>query len=84
MSHTMTIHLPDKVYQHVTQAAKLYQQPAELIILRSLNYTLPPLLDEIPAQYQADVFPLLTMDDRALQQEIQQTFPADRWQVYET
>lgn len=84
MSHSMTIQLPDKVYQQVTQAAKLYQQPAELIILRSLKYTLPPLLDEIPAQYQADVFPLLAMDDGALQQEAQQTFPADRWQAYET
>lgn len=84
MSHSMTIQLPDKVYQQVTQAAKLYQQPAELIILRSLKYTLPPLLDEIPSQYHADVFPLLTMDDRALQQEVRQTFPPDRWHVYET
>ena len=84
MFHTMTIQLPEKVYQQVTQAAKLYQQPAELIILRSLNYTLPPLLDEIPTQYQADVFPLLSMDDRALQQEAQRMFPADQWQIYET
>lgn len=80
----MTIHLPDKVYQHVTQAARLYQQSAELIILRSLNYTLPPLLDEIPVQYHTEVFPLLSMDDGALQQEAQKTFPVDRWHVYET
>ncbi len=83
MSHTVTIQLPDKVYQQVTQAARLYQQPAETIILRSLKYTLPPLLDEIPVQYHADVFPLLAMDDRSLQEEVQQTFPADRWQAYE-
>lgn len=83
MSHTMTIQLSDKLYQQVTQVARLYRQPAEMIIVCSLTYTLPPLLDEIPAQCQADVFPLLAMDDRALQQELQHTFPTDRWQAYE-
>jgi len=80
----MTIQLPEKVYQQVTQAARLSQQSAELIILRSLNYTLPPLLDEIPVQYQPDVFPLLSMDDHTLQEEAQRTFPADQWHIYET
>lgn len=83
MSHTMTIRLPDKLYQQVTQAARLYQQPAEVIIARSLNHTLPPLLEEIPAEYCADVFPLLAMDERSLQQEMRQTFPSERWQAYE-
>ena len=30
------------------------------------------------------MFPLLSIDDRALQQEAQRTFPADRWRIYET
>ena len=50
----------------------------------TITIQLPPLLDEIPVQYQVDVFPLLAMDDRSLQQETRQTFPADRWQAYET
>ena len=84
MSHTMSIHLSDKLYQQITQAARLYRQPAETIILRSLNHTLPPLLDEIPVQYHADVFPLLAMDDQALQQESRQVFSPERWARYET
>ena len=83
MSHTMSIHLSDKLYQQVTQAARLYHQPAETIILRSLNHTLPPLLDEIPVQYHADVFPLLAMDDQALQQELRQVFSPEQWAIYE-
>lgn len=84
MSHTVTIQLSDKVYQQVKQAAALYHQSAEMIILRSLSHTLPPLLDEIPAQYHADVFPLLDMDDADLEQELRQTFPPERWKAYET
>ncbi len=80
----MSIQLPDKLYQQITQAARLYRQPAETIILRSLNHTLPPLLDEIPVQYHADVFPLLAMDDLALQQELRQVFSPERWAMYET
>jgi hypothetical protein len=40
-------------------------------------------LDEIPAQYQADVYPLLQMSDAELQQEAQHTLPAERWAEYE-
>lgn len=53
-------------------------------MLRSLNHTLSPLLDEIPVQYHADVFPLFEMDDQALQQELRQVFLPERWARYET
>ena len=53
-------------------------------MLRRLNDRLPRLLDEIPVQYHADLFPLLAMDDQALQQELRQAFSPERWAMYET
>lgn len=83
MSHSITIHISDMLYQQLRQAASLFHQPAEAIILSSLNHTLPPLLEEIPGEYQRDVFPLLAMNDDELQYESQRTFPPERWQEYE-
>jgi hypothetical protein len=41
-------------------------------------------LEEIPPEFQADVFPLLEMSDEALQQEILATLSSEIWVVYET
>jgi hypothetical protein len=83
MSQALTINLPDDIYQQLQQAAKLAQQPLETIVAQSLAHSLPPLLEEIPQAYQADVYPLLAMTDTELQDEVRKTFPRDRWATYE-
>ncbi|MCA9998897.1 MAG: hypothetical protein KDE56_24205, partial [Anaerolineales bacterium] len=49
----------------------------------SLAHSLPPLLEDIPLIYQADVYPLLQMNRAQLQTEAQQTFPPEQWEKYE-
>jgi hypothetical protein len=41
-------------------------------------------LEEIPSNYQAEVYPLLSMDDTELQQEMKRVFPVEQWVEYET
>ncbi len=84
MSQTLTIRLPDALFSQLKRAAELACQPADTIIAQSLAHSLPPLLEEIPHQYQPDVFPLLQMDDANLQREMSRTFPPERWREYET
>lgn len=84
MPQTLTIHLPDDLYQQLQQAAKLAQQPLETIVAQSLAHSLPPLLEDIPQSYQADVYPLLTMTNAELQDEVRKTFPSEHWDDYET
>jgi hypothetical protein len=82
-TQAITIHLSETMYRQLHQAAKLSHQPIELIVEQSLSHSLPPLLKDIPVEYQADVFPLLQMDDSQLQQETRRTFDPDRWLQYE-
>ena len=79
----VTIKLPDDIYQQLQRTAELTKQPLETVIAQSLSHSLSPLLEEIPADFQPDVFPLLEMDDEALQNEVETTFPADAWSEYE-
>ncbi|MBM3145044.1 MAG: hypothetical protein FJ010_08760 [Chloroflexi bacterium] len=83
MSQTITINLPDTVYSQLKRAAELFRQPTEAIIAQSLAHSLPPLLEEIPFQYQPDILPLLQMSDASLQIEMQRAFPQERWSEYE-
>ena len=83
MFRTITVSLSDTLYRQLKRAAELSRQPAESIIIQSLTHSLPPLLEDIPEQYQLDVYPLLQMDDVELQREADRTFPADRWAEYE-
>lgn len=84
MPHAITINVSDALYQQLRRAASLSHRPTEAIILDSLRHTLPPLLEDIPAEYQDEVFPLLAMNDQELLDEAQQSFPPDRWHQYES
>ena len=61
MTQTITINLSDRLYRQLQQVAKLSSQPLEAIVAQSLVHSLPPLLEDIPREYQPDVYPLLQM-----------------------
>jgi len=83
MPQTITINLSDTLYKQLERAAQLSRQPTEAIIIQSLTHSLPPLMEEIPARYQLDVYPLLQMSDADLQREANRTFSSQRWAEYE-
>ena len=83
MSQAITINVSDTMYEQLRRAASLFHRPTETIIVESLRHTLPPLFEDIPPDYQGEVFPLLSMSDQELLHEAEQVFPHDRWQDYE-
>lgn len=83
MTQAVTIRLSDRIYGQLKQAAELSHQPLDAVIEQSLVHSLPPLLEDIPPDYQADVYPLLQMSDTELKEEAERRFPSDRWAEYE-
>jgi len=83
MPQKIEVTLSNTTYNMLKQAAILFEQPPEDIVAQSLIHSLPPLLEEIPSQYQADVYPLLQMSDAELQEDAGRTFPPERWAKYE-
>ncbi len=81
---TITIELSEPLFEKLQRAARLTRQPVETLVEQSLAVSLPPLLEDVPAEYQKDVFPLLKMDVADLQREVQRVFPPERWRRYET
>lgn len=48
-----------------------------------VTYRVSLLVADIPAPYQCNLYPLLTMDEAALMKEAKAIFPSDRWEMYE-
>ena len=82
-TQTIIIKLPKSLYNQLQRAAELAHQPVADVIQTSLSHSLPPLLEDIPSEYQIDVYPILQMDVENLQQEVKRVFPANRWRKYE-
>ena len=83
MTHTVVLTLSDTLFEQLRRTAELAQQPVDRIIEQSLAHSLPPLLEDIPVEYQADVYPLLQMSAQQLLKEARQVYPRERWQQYE-
>ena len=84
MTHAITIHIPDTLYDQLKRTAELSHRSMDTIVAQSLSHSISPLLEDIPAEYQADAYPLLEMDEAALQAEARRIFPTEQWSEYET
>lgn len=76
---TITVEIPKVLYEQLRRAAALARQPIEKVVAESLSHSLPPLLNDIPPEYQADVYPLLQMGVEDLRQEVNRVFSTGRW-----
>lgn len=64
---TVTLALPEALYERLKGAARAAKQPLEQVMLRALSLGSPPSWDDVPQQFQADIAGLESMDDDALQ-----------------
>lgn len=78
MSQAVTNEIPDRLFEQLKRTAEISNRPIEDIIETSLAQSLLPLLEDIPAEYQTDVYPLLEMNVSQLQEEARRVFPAEQ------
>ena len=63
---TVTLALPDVLYQRLKGAALATKQPLEEVMLRALSLGSPPSWDDVPPEFQLNLAGLEKMDDDAL------------------
>jgi hypothetical protein len=68
MVATVTLKIPDDVYQRLELNAQATQRSIEDILAHVLKVGSPPEWSDVPAEFQADLQGLDALDDRALQQ----------------
>jgi len=63
---TLTLSLPDVLYQRLERAAVATKQSLEDIALHALRVGSPPAWDDVPPEFQVELAALEKMDDEAL------------------
>lgn len=62
----ITIQLPEEMYQHFEQAALLAHRTLEEILFQSIKGNMPPVLDDLPGEWQEEFTLMQGLNDSAL------------------
>ena len=71
-TETITLQIPEIIYQRLVNTAHATQRPLEEVILHSLQVGSPPVWDDVPEEFQAEIAALDKLDDHTL------------WQIFHT
>jgi hypothetical protein len=74
MSQTITLTVPDRVFQPIQRLAEATDQPIEALLLTALEASLPPL-EGLPPELMGDLTELERLDDQALWRVMAETVP---------
>jgi hypothetical protein len=74
MSQTITLTVPDRVFQPIQRVAEATDQPIEALLLTALEASLPPL-EGLPPELMDDLTELERLDDQALWRVMAETVP---------
>ena len=65
---TVTLQIPEILYQRLVHTSRATQRPLEEVILHALQIGSPPEWDNVPPEFQADLAALDKLDDNTLWQ----------------
>ncbi|MBW4523365.1 MAG: hypothetical protein KME16_27315 [Scytolyngbya sp. HA4215-MV1] len=83
MAESITLQLPDRLYQRLVNTAQAIQRPLEEVIVHALEVGGPPDWDDVPAEFQADLAALDRLDDATLWQIARSRKTADEMTRYD-
>jgi hypothetical protein len=81
-SETITLQIPEILYQRLVNTAHATQRPLEEVILHALQVGSPPAWDDVPEEFQADLAALDKLDDNTLWQIIRSRKTAAEMERY--
>ena len=65
---TVTLQIPEIIYQRLVNTAHATQRPLEEVMLHALQIGSPPAWDDVPEEFQAELAALDKLDDNTLWQ----------------
>lgn len=83
VTQTVTLRLPEPLYQRIRHTAQIMRQPIEDFLLDAVTTALP-LLDDLPSELVDDVAALTTLNDMALWRAARQTMSESRQERMES
>jgi hypothetical protein len=80
---TVILELPEAVYRWAERTARATEQAMESVLVGALNTTLPPPLDQVPAEWHEELEALETLSTSALLQIARERLTAAQVRQYD-
>jgi hypothetical protein len=72
---TLTVQLPTQAVERLRQVANMSRRSVDDVIADTLSVTLPPMLESLPLQFQAELRILETLSSPELREQVQAQLP---------
>lgn len=82
-TETLTIHLPAAAARRLRRIAELSRRSVDEVVADTLNYNLPPLLEDVPAAFHNDLVALETLSTETLWQQMQAEYDPEQLSHYD-
>lgn len=79
----ITLSLPVDIYQRFQQMAKAIQRPLEDIVFQTIRGNLPPVVDDLPPKWQAELVSLQSLNSHDLWAITKETLPPEQWEHHQ-
>jgi len=68
MTRTVTVGLPEKIYDRLKRSAEVTNRPVEELVVQSVKAGMPPSVSDLPAEYSEECLALERLSNSRLQQ----------------
>ncbi len=75
----VTLHLPEDVYRRLQLMAQATSRPLEDVAFQAIQGNLPPLIDDLPLEWRAELAALQNLSDEELWSITRETLPTEQW-----
>jgi hypothetical protein len=82
-TETLTIQSPVTAARRLRRVAEIARRPVDEVLAETLDAALPPLLENVPAAFQADLARLETLPSAVLRQQMRALLPLENITRYE-
>jgi hypothetical protein len=83
-TETLTIHLPESAARRLCRVAEIAGRPVDKVAAETLCAGLPPLLEDVPPAFQADLARLETLPSEEVREQMRAILPPEDVTRYES
>jgi len=76
MARTVTLRLPEDIYNRLKQSARVAERPMEEVVMQSVKAGMPPSVDSLPPEYREEFLAMEHLSDEQLWHVAESAMPA--------
>ena len=82
MAQTVTLQLPEAIYERIKRTAEATKRPLEDVLLKTLESALPPSMEDLPIEYQGEFTAMESLSDEELWKIAESKIPPAQQSLY--